>query len=768
MTANIIRNLPATLINWYKFNKNSKALLITGGDSVFEVLFDVLKEKCQAVTTVHFSDLEGVKESFDYIVIVDIIERVTNPEQFLNQARSILNPEGKLLIAVDNRFAIRYFCGDKDKYTGHVLDGIDNYCKVSKKRLEEVGGHAYAQNELSDMLSAAKLDKNVFYSVMPSLSRPQMLIKYGYTPNEALDIRVFPEYKSAETVFLEEDRLYEDLLKNNMFHQMANGYLIECTVDGKLCDADQITVQGDRPEAEAMATYIHAGELVKKKALHSVGQKKIDMLAQNQEYLKLHGIPLVDAWVDEDCFVMPYVEGEIATLHLRELLREDKNLFVEEMLEWKRMIEASSEHVDYKDVNWQQFEPNWEKRKPDDPNIDKWEKLAFGSELDKTNLGVILKRGYIDLVSLNCFYTSEGYKFFDQEFYIENFPANAILIRTVDFVYRNCVDLELILPREELLEILGIAEHQLMWRRKGNAFLSDLRNEKELQEYHKKMRRDYNTVAINRHRMDYSEEEYERLFKDIFKNASNKKIYLFGSGRYSERFVEQFGQYFNIAGVLDNNSEKWGMDFAGVKIMSPDCLIDETEPFKVYICIKFFEDVLTQLKNMGVRDISIYDSRLDYERPKEIVINGSTNNEPKKYHIGYVAGVFDLFHIGHVNLLRRAKEQCDYLIVGVVSDEQVIEDKRTSPYMCFEDRIAIVEACKYVDEAVGIPVDKKSTEAAWRMYHFDAQFSGSDYENDPYWMSQKAFLNKHGADLVFFPYTESTSSTKLKEQIRND
>ena len=105
------------------------------------------------------------------------------------------------------------------------------------------------------------------------------------------------------------------------------------------------------------------------------------------------------------------------------------------------------------------------------------------------------------------------------------------------------------------------------------------------------------------------------------------------------------------------------------------------------------------------------------------------------------------------------------MIVGVVSDEQVIKSKKTSPYIPFEERREIVEACKYVDEAVEIPVDRPGTEDAWRMYHFDAQFSGRSYANDPVWLAKKTFLQQHGSDLIFFPYTESTSSTMLKEKI---
>ena len=297
--------------------------------------------------------------------------------------------------------------------------------------------------------------------------------------------------------------------------------------------------------------------------------------------------------------------------------------------------------------------------------------------------------------------------------------------------------------------------------------MGKLRKEKELSQYHRQHRRDWKTTVSNRHRMDYSQEEYERLFANIFKGVGSKKIYLFGSGSYAEQFIEQFGQYFDIAGIIDNNKERWGDSLSGIEVSSPAVLKETALPFKVFICIKFFEEVLSQLKKIGIKDISIYDPRLDYERPLRQTWK-SQETVPKKYHVGYVAGVFDLFHIGHLNILKRAKEQCDYLIVGVVSDEQVIRGKKTRPYIPFDERLAIVQACQYVDEAVEIPVDKPNTEDAWYMYHFDVQFSGSDYANDPNWLAKKVFLQQHGADMVFFPYTETTSSTEIKEQISRE
>ena len=119
-------------------------------------------------------------------------------------------------------------------------------------------------------------------------------------------------------------------------------------------------------------------------------------------------------------------------------------------------------------------------------------------------------------------------------------------------------------------------------------------------------------------------------------------------------------------------------------------------------------------------------------------------------------------------MFKRAKEQCDYLIVGVVTDEGVRKYKKTEAFVPFEERIEMVRACRYVDEAVDIPLNYGGTRDAHKLLHFDCQFSGSDYADDPVWLAKKAYLEKRGAELVFFPYTKSTSSTKRKEQIHSN
>lgn len=776
-----IGNLPKALINWYAFETDAEVLFIAGGNAECEVLYDALSENGVHVSRVTVCELEeacgagtGCDDSmreggmqYDYIVAAGILEKAWNPVKLLIRLRRLLKASGRLFLGTDNRLGIRYFCGDKDIYSDHVLDGIEGYAGIDLEKDKTISGRAYAKSELEGMLRKAGFSGYRFYSVLPCLTRPQMILSETYLPKEPIEVRVFPQYNHPETVFLREEKLYRSLMDNHMFHQTANAFLIECPLEGEPAKVDQITVQGDRSREEAMATMIRYRDSVVKRALYPEGRKKVIAMAENEAYLRRHGVPVVEARLENNAYVMPYIEAEIATDYFRELLKKDRDVFISELERFRQFILGSSEHVPYTEVNWRQFEPGWEKRKKDDPNMDKWEKLACGSEEDRHHIGVILQRGYVDMVSLNCFHTKEGFLFFDQEFYIDTFPANAVLIRTVDFIYRDCPRLERLYPKDDVLRYFDLYEHRDTWRNFANSFLISLRSEEELVVYHRQHKRNEKTVRANRFRMNYTQEEYDRLFTNIFKDADNKTLYLFGSGCYAEQFIAQFGQYYRIEGIVDNNKEKWGKKIAGIEIYPPSILENIDEPFKVFICIKLYEGVLSQLKEMGVRSISLYNPQIDYERPVRLE-RRQEDGGPKRYHIGYVAGVFDLFHMGHLNLLRRAKEQCDYLIAGVVTDEQVIAVKKTKPYISFEERLAIVQACRYVDEAVEIPADQPGTEEAFYRYHFDAQFSGSDYADNPFWIAKKTFLQQHGSDLVFFPYTEGTSSTEIKDQLSSN
>lgn len=135
----------------------------------------------------------------------------------------------------------------------------------------------------------------------------------------------------------------------------------------------------------------------------------------------------------------------------------------------------------------------------------------------------------------------------------------------------------------------------------------------------------------------------------------------------------------------------------------------------------------------------------------------------KKRIIGYTTGVFDLFHIGHLNILRRAKEQCDYLIVGVSTDELCESYKHKAPIIPFEERRAIVEAIRYVDEVV--PQHDRDKYAAWQRLHFDRMFVGDDWKGTPLFEELEKQFAEVGVEIVYFPYTKGTSSTTLRDRL---
>ena len=132
--------------------------------------------------------------------------------------------------------------------------------------------------------------------------------------------------------------------------------------------------------------------------------------------------------------------------------------------------------------------------------------------------------------------------------------------------------------------------------------------------------------------------------------------------------------------------------------------------------------------------------------------------------VGYTTGVFDMFHVGHLNLLARARELCDRLIVGVSTDDVVLDYKGHAPIVPFAERVAIVKAIRYVDEVV--PQTSMDKFAAWEKLHFNRLFHGNDWKGSAMYNEVEAKLKAVGVEVVYFPYTQGTSSTLLAERLR--
>lgn len=134
----------------------------------------------------------------------------------------------------------------------------------------------------------------------------------------------------------------------------------------------------------------------------------------------------------------------------------------------------------------------------------------------------------------------------------------------------------------------------------------------------------------------------------------------------------------------------------------------------------------------------------------------------KKYKIGYTTGVFDMFHVGHLNILSKSKELCDKLIVGVTTDE-LAKYKNITPIINFDNRKRIISAIKYVDEVV--PQLTMNKLEAQSKYKFDVIFVGSDWKGTEKWNKIEGDFKKINVDVVYFDYTIEVSSTSLRNHI---
>lgn len=184
------------------------------------------------------------------------------------------------------------------------------------------------------------------------------------------------------------------------------------------------------------------------------------------------------------------------------------------------------------------------------------------------------------------------------------------------------------------------------------------------------------------------------------------------------------------------------------------------------------EDILEHLFNFETRFIPQYEETFKgvleryHNDPHEYGLHsykykqesGRLDNS-KKVIVGYLAGTFDLFHVGHLNILKRAKQHCDYLIVGV-HDSGAWKGKET--FIPLEERKAIVASCKYVDKVVD---SCREDSDAWPLYHYDRLFVGSDYKGSERFNRYEEYFKDKGVEIVYFPYTQSTSSTQIRKTV---
>ncbi|MBR0092024.1 MAG: adenylyltransferase/cytidyltransferase family protein [Lachnospiraceae bacterium] len=712
------------LFGWYdSTTADHKKLLIIrkAGDTFDEDVFDDAYD----ITYTEYSDnVSGSR--FDRVFSLVSPETFAEPHDYIKSCLALLNDSGVLLFVMNNRLGIRYFCGDRDPYTDGIFDGVENYCNVKQTDI----GRCYSKSEIKHMLGSAGIDRYALYGIYSGSDYPTHFIAEDYIPREDLANRILPVYHYPKTVFLDEERLYDTLKNDDLIHTLANSYLVE-VVKGKvsLSDACYVTMSLGRDKNNAYATIVHRDNTVTKKALYEEGADGIRNIIANQRTLEKRGVDTVDIIETVDngavrSIRMPYIEAPTAQKYLQELLLSDKEKFLKEMDHFMSEIDKSADII----------------------------------EEDKKT-GPLAAVAYPDMVPLNTFRVREKYLFFDQEFAVSNYPLNAVKARVL-FSFFAFHD-ELRFVEDELFSRYRLSENKQLFMEMERAFLGKLLSADKFDAFRSSIRRNQPFTDRNRKNMNHPADYHNARFEDIFRGAKNKECYVFGSGVYAKDFIERYGREYEIKYVFDNDQRRWGERLHNIEIVSPDVINGLSQNnTRIFVCVKDYKEVAQQLEKKGITDYSIYDKNKVYTGSGSYVVDTE-----KPYHIGYVAGAFDMFHIGHLNLLRRAKEMCDHLIVGVMSDQRIYDLKKSWPVIPCNERMQVVGSCRYVDQVAELPADRAGIMDAWERFHYDCMFSGDDHAENPDWLAERERLRERGSDIIFVSYTKDTSSSMIRNKV---
>lgn len=230
------------------------------------------------------------------------------------------------------------------------------------------------------------------------------------------------------------------------------------------------------------------------------------------------------------------------------------------------------------------------------------------------------------------------------------------------------------------------------------------------------------------------------------------------------RFIESINIELEAAGLSNRILDISPASFKGSRFYGGENDISALEPLAKQILFHLFNrDTLfiPQYEEIYKAVIERY-----HDNPHEYGLHsynykkesGRLDNR-KKVTVGYLSGTFDLFHVGHLNLLQRAKEKCDYLIVGVHESGKW---KGKDTFISFEERKRIVKACRYVDKVVDACREDSDM---WNLYHYDYLFVGSDYKGTERFKHYEEYFKSKNVEIVYFPYTQSTSSTQIRKAI---
>lgn len=437
------------LLNWYPFSPGCRVLEI---GAEFGALTGLLCDRCGTVVATeqdpyraislakryrqrenlevfpwdpHTGQSLPIEEPFDYIILNGVLEYQGNGDPnehvyadfLLRLQETLLKPDGRFLIAVENRLGLRYFCGEHDSFTGRPFDSINNYPFGSSAR-------GFSKKELTDILALARLEQTRFFYPLPDHRLPQIIYSEDYLSGAAIHERLSTYSVRHDSLIAWERRLYKDIQENGVLDVFANSFLVECSPAAPCCDIQFAVLSTDRGPEHGLATTVHGDGYVRKTALYPEGVAGLRRAFEAITQLSRRGIPVVSHTFEENHLLMPRMELPVLTDYLQQCLQSHPQQVLDLMDLLYHNILASSD-------------------------LAAPEENEFFPLAPEKDFGPILKVAFIDMVPANCFYEDGILRFFDQEYMRPNIPARFIIFRAIKYIFATIETLPRYISIEE-------------------------------------------------------------------------------------------------------------------------------------------------------------------------------------------------------------------------------------------------------------------------------------------------------------------------------
>ena len=516
-----LSNIRKNLVYAYDFKPNSNVLEIgahfgeTTGALCEKNLkvksIEINKERAEAIAK-RYKNLENLEiivgkitdinfeEKFDYITLFGILEyaqKIFNTEKpaldLIMYCKNLLKEDGKLLIATNNKFALKSFVGDIDECTGITFDSITGY-KSSNKT------YKLGKKQIESILKEANLNNYKFFYPLPDYKLPNLIFTDKYLPSSSKINGYFPYYQENSSIFYSEVDTYDTIIKEDkeLFPFFANSYFIVASRENIDNDTKYISFNNYRKEEYQLMTKIREN-VVEKTSINEKSQEHLKNMMNNIANLKMQNIDILDDF-DDKKIISKFVNAKLASQQI-----SDNKDNLEEIL---KILNKYKETILSISTPYNENEKTVIEKYLPDINKDIINKFHY------------LKNGYWDMILKNCFIIEDRCIFFDQEWLEENVPVEFL-------IYRSIVNIETIRDKIEkynLYEKMGIKDYINIFEQLDNKITEQIIDKEMFVFYQRKYKNPiYDNYNLQNEKLKLIEENNKLKEENKILIVSNEK-----------------------------------------------------------------------------------------------------------------------------------------------------------------------------------------------------------------------------------------------------